>query len=124
LGSSGVRGVYVWDWSLLVTLACLAWRMQARGERDAGEGAKPSRLAVLEAGGPPHASTPRFDVSITAGMETVRIPAAQPLDEVIAAVQRARPTHLRDLELEAEVCTAWAKRSAARSTRPGCRPGY
>jgi phenylacetate-CoA ligase len=32
-GSSGVRGVYVWDWELFVTLACLAWRMQAREER-------------------------------------------------------------------------------------------
>ncbi len=63
-GSSGVRGVYVWDWSLLVTLACLAWRMQARGEWAAGAGAKPTRLAVLEAGGPPHASTPLFDVPI------------------------------------------------------------
>src|SRR6516165_7397158 len=29
-GSSGVRGIYVWDWGLFVTLACLAWRMQAR----------------------------------------------------------------------------------------------
>jgi phenylacetate-CoA ligase len=93
-GSSGVRGVYVWDWSLLVTLACLAWRMQARDERDAGAGARPARLAVLEAGGPPHASTPLFDVPITAGMETIVIPAAQPFDEVMSAVQRARPTHL------------------------------
>jgi phenylacetate-CoA ligase len=93
-GSSGVRGVYVWDWSLLVTLACLAWRMQARAEPDAGAGARPARLAVLEAGGPPHASTPLFDVPITAGMETIVIPAGQPFDEVVAAVQRARPTHL------------------------------
>ena len=35
-GSSGVRGVYVWDWELFVPLACLAWRMQAREERRAG----------------------------------------------------------------------------------------
>jgi phenylacetate-CoA ligase len=93
-GSSGVRGVYVWDWSLLVTLACLAWRMQTRDERQASAGARPARLAVLEAGGPPHASTPLFDVPTTAGMETIVIPAAQPFDEVVAAVQRARPTHL------------------------------
>ena len=32
-GSSGVRGVYVWDWEQFVTLACLAWRWQARGRR-------------------------------------------------------------------------------------------
>jgi phenylacetate-CoA ligase len=77
-----------------VTLACLAWRMQTRGERHGAPDARPALLAVLEAGGPPHASTPLFDVPITAGMETVVIPAAQPFDEVVAAVQRARPTHL------------------------------
>jgi hypothetical protein len=31
-GSSGVRGVYIWDWNLFVTLGCLAWRMQEREE--------------------------------------------------------------------------------------------
>jgi hypothetical protein len=32
-GSSGVRGVYVWDWQFFITVACLAWRTQAREER-------------------------------------------------------------------------------------------
>jgi phenylacetate-CoA ligase len=32
-GSSGVRGIYVWDWQLYVSTACLAWRMQAREEQ-------------------------------------------------------------------------------------------
>ena len=63
-GSSGVRGVYVWDWQLFVSLACLAWRMQARARSGAErEGA---RLVVLEAAEPPHASTPLFDVPTTA----------------------------------------------------------
>jgi phenylacetate-CoA ligase len=94
-GSSGVRGVYVWDWQLLVTLACLAWRMQVRAELvQAAARAGPARLAVLEAGEPPHASTPLFDVPTTAGMETVVIAAGQPFDDVVAAVARARPTHL------------------------------
>ena len=31
-GSSGVRGVYVWDWDFFVSGACLAWRVQAREE--------------------------------------------------------------------------------------------
>src|SRR5262245_6956117 len=56
-GSSGVRGVYVWDWEQFVTLACLAWRWQVRAERDSVGGAGPARLAVLAAGEPPHAST-------------------------------------------------------------------
>ncbi len=91
-GSSGVRGVYVWPWDTFVTLACLAWRMQAREELRTP--VAESRLAVLEAGEPPHASTPLFDVPYTAMMATVVIPAAAPFDEILAAVAAARPTHL------------------------------
>jgi phenylacetate-CoA ligase len=92
-GSSGVRGVYVWGWQFFVSVACLAWRTQARAERrDPRPG--PTRLAVLEAGMPPHASTPLFDVPTAAGMETVVIPAGAPFDEVLAAVAAASPTHL------------------------------
>lgn len=92
-GSSGVRGVYVWDWHQMVTLACLAWRMQAREDRrTAGSGR--ARLAVLEAGAPPHASTPLFDVATSESMETLVIPAADPFEQVLAAVAEYRPTHL------------------------------
>jgi phenylacetate-coenzyme A ligase PaaK-like adenylate-forming protein len=93
-GSSGVRGVYVWDWQFFVSIGCLAWRMQARAERSGSPSPSPMRLAVLEAGVPPHASTPLFDVPTAAGMETVVIPAGAPFDEVLAAVAAAKPTHL------------------------------
>ena len=92
-GSSGVRGVYVWDWQFFITTACLAWRMQARDERRADPVANP-RLAVLTAGLPPHASTPLFDVPTIAGMKTVVIEAGAPFDEVVAAVAKCTPTHL------------------------------
>ncbi len=93
-GSSGVRGVYVWDWEQFTTLACLAWRWQVRAERARGTDARPARLAVLEAGEPPHASTPLFDVATGPSMQTVVIPAAAPFDRVRGAVAEARPTHL------------------------------
>ncbi len=93
-GSSGVRGVYVWDWQLFVTLGCLAWRMQAREERRSPAMSGAARLAVLAAGRPPHASTPLFDIAVRPEMETVVIPAGRPFDEVLAAVADARPTHL------------------------------
>jgi phenylacetate-coenzyme A ligase PaaK-like adenylate-forming protein len=94
-GSSGVRGVYVWSWPMFVTLACLAWRMQAREERGSPDWAdRPARLAVLEAGEPPHASTPLFDVATSPAMETVVIRAGAPFEEVLRAVSEARPTHL------------------------------
>ena len=95
-GSSGVRGVYVWDWEVFVTLACLAWRMQVREERRAAPvpSAARSRLGVLEAGEPPHASTPLFDVATGRGADTVVIPAAGPFGDVLAAVSAAAPTDL------------------------------
>jgi phenylacetate-CoA ligase len=93
-GSSGVRGVYVWDWDQFVTLACLAWRWQLRAERAAGSRVDPARLAVLEAGEPPHASTPLFDVATRPFMRTVVIPAGAPFHEVVRAVADARPSHL------------------------------
>ncbi len=92
-GSSGVRGVYVWDWQFFVTAACTAWRMQARDERR-HEPAPNTRLAVLTAGVPPHASTPLFDVPTVAGMDTVVIEAGAPFDDVLAAVELSAPTHL------------------------------
>jgi phenylacetate-CoA ligase len=93
-GSSGVRGVYVWDWEQFVTLACLAWRWQARAERTSGTDRGQARLAVLAAGEPPHASTPLFDIATEPSTETVVIPAAAPFDEVLRAVADARPTAL------------------------------
>lgn len=92
-GSSGVRGVYVWDWQFFITTACLAWRMQARDERRSRSVPNP-RLAVLTAGLPPHASTPLFDVPTVTGMETVVIEAGAPFDEVLVAVEECAPTHL------------------------------
>ncbi len=93
-GSSGVRGVYVWDRAQFVTLACLAWRWQVRAERAAGTESDPALLAVLESGEPPHASTPLFDVATGPAVRTVVIPAAAPFAQVRAAVADARPTHL------------------------------
>ncbi len=93
-GSSGVRGVYVWDWQFFVSVACLAWRTQAREERHGPNGSSPARLAVLGAGVPRHASTPLFDVPTAPGMETIVIAAGAPFDEVLAAVAAAQPTHL------------------------------
>ena len=77
-GSSGVRGVYVWDWQFFVSTACLAWRMQARDER-CGTPVPDARLAVLSAAVPPHASTPLFDVPTVPGMRTAVIEAGAPL---------------------------------------------
>lgn len=92
-GSSGVRGVYAWDWQFFTTAACLAWRTQVREERHAPPAAS-ATLAVLEAGVPPHASTPLFDIPTTASMRTIVIEAGAHFDDVRAAIAASRPTHL------------------------------
>jgi phenylacetate-coenzyme A ligase PaaK-like adenylate-forming protein len=91
-GSSGVRGVYVWDWPFFISAACLAWRMQARDERRAPTTG--SRLAVLTAAVAPHASTPLFDVPTVDGMQTTVIEAGAPFGQVLADVAAVEPTHL------------------------------
>ncbi len=93
-GSSGVRGVYVWDWQSLISFACLAWRLQAREDRRLPQRVAAPRLAVLAAGTPPHASTPLFDAPVRAEVQTFVIEAGAPFDEVRAAVAAAAPTHL------------------------------
>ena len=113
-GSSGVRGVYVWDWEQFVTLACLAWRWQVRAERAAGTGPHPALLAVLEAGEPPHASTPLFDVATGPGMQTVVIPAAAPFEQVRAAVARRAADPSRGLRLGGRTPRAGRDRGRAR----------
>ncbi len=93
-GSTGVRGVYVWDWQLFVSIACLAWRMQVRDARRQPGSGPASRLAVLAAGSPPHASTPLFDVPTGAGTTTRVIAAASPFDELLGAVAEFDPSEL------------------------------
>ncbi|MCH9728889.1 MAG: phenylacetate--CoA ligase family protein [Actinomycetia bacterium] len=93
-GSSGVRGIYVWDWEFAVSATCLAWRMQAADERVRPSQQAPALLAVLAAGGPPHASTPLFDVPTTPKMTTVVISAGEPFENVRSAVAASRPSHL------------------------------
>jgi hypothetical protein len=65
-----------------------------RADRTSGSNLRPARLAVLEAGEPPHASTPLVDVATGPLKESVVIPAAAPFDQMLRAVATARPTHL------------------------------
>ena len=81
---AGVRGVFVWDWDQFITLACLTWRWQTAAERASGSDLRPTRLAVLEAGVPPHASTPLFDIGTGPPQETVVVPAASPFEQTAA----------------------------------------
>jgi phenylacetate-coenzyme A ligase PaaK-like adenylate-forming protein len=94
-GSSGVRGIYVWDWQFFVTTANLAFRYEIRDTRAAGLPAgRRLRRAVVTSGVPPHASTPLFSVDVDPPMATTVFPVSRPLAETVEAMNRAQPTHL------------------------------
>jgi phenylacetate-coenzyme A ligase PaaK-like adenylate-forming protein len=91
-GSSGVRGLYVWDWAFFVATANLAFRYEIRDARYESD----RRLVrgVVTSGVPPHASTPLFSVDIEPPMQTVVFPVGRPIAETVAAMNRVQPTHL------------------------------
>jgi phenylacetate-coenzyme A ligase PaaK-like adenylate-forming protein len=91
-GSSGVKGLYVWDWEFFVVATNLAFRYEIRDARY-----PPARhlvRGVVTSGVPPHASTPLFSVDIAPAMETVVFPVGRPMAETVAAMNRLQPTHL------------------------------
>lgn len=94
-GSSGVRGLYVWDWDFYVTTANLAFRYEIRDTIAAGVPRERRLLrGVVTSGVPPHASTPLFSVDLEPRMETMVFPVSRPLAETVAAMNVAQPTHL------------------------------
>ena len=118
-GSSGVRGVYVWDWQFFITTACLADACR-RVTNGAARRRRMPRLAVLTAGVPPHASTPLFDVPTAAGMQTVVIEAGAPFDEVLAAVDEHAPDPPRGLcQRRRPACARLIGRRSANPAVPG-----
>jgi phenylacetate-coenzyme A ligase PaaK-like adenylate-forming protein len=94
-GSSGVRGIYVWDWEFFVSAASLAFRYEIRDSRIRGTGAGRDLLrGVVTSGVPPHAATPLFSVDIDPPMQTAVFPVSRPLSETVQAMNELQPTHL------------------------------
>jgi phenylacetate-coenzyme A ligase PaaK-like adenylate-forming protein len=94
-GSSGVRGIYVWDWDFFVAAANLAFRYEIRDTRAATPPAGRRLLrGVITSGVPPHASTPLFSVDVEPPMETVVFPVSRSLDDTVSAMTELQPTHL------------------------------
>jgi phenylacetate-coenzyme A ligase PaaK-like adenylate-forming protein len=93
-GSSGVRGIYVWDWDFFVNVTNLAFRYEIRDARLSPPDERALLRGVVTSGVPPHASTPLFSVDVEPPMETVVFPVSRPLTEIVAAMNEFRPTHL------------------------------
>lgn len=92
-GSSGVRGLYVWDWDFFVTTTNLAFRYEIRDSAGC-LGSRRLLRAVVTSGVPPHAATPLFSADLDPPMETIVFPVSRPLAETVAAMNDAQPSHL------------------------------
>jgi len=92
-GSSGLRGLFVWDWESFVINACITHRRQIRDELTCPINA-PKRVAVLTAPSIIHASTPLFSICIDPEMTAHHISADQPISKICGQVSELQPSHL------------------------------
>ncbi len=92
-GSSGQRGLFVWNWDFFVTGACVTFRYQYRDEF-----CKPivgrKKAAALVAPSLLHASNPLFTINVDSGMETHLISADHSIDTICRKLNELQPTHL------------------------------
>lgn len=95
-GSSGRRGMFVWDSNeLAVTLASL-YRYQYRDEFDSGASIPTEHLMVASIGAlrPVHLSETVFSLPIVPQMNAMAFSALAPIDELIKALNECQPTHM------------------------------
>ncbi len=93
-GSSGRRGVYVWDRETFANAAAVNFRYEFRDEINEGLSGTKRVKAVVTAELPSHASTPLFSVCIEPSMEPRIVPAVQPFDAIVAQIREIQPTHI------------------------------
>lgn len=91
-GSSGRRGVFVYDWESWATCYIGMMRHELRaavGQRPAGD---PVTMALVAAGRPTHGSSALFRSFSSAALALHRFPIGAPFDETVDALNRLQPT--------------------------------
>ncbi|MEM8953835.1 MAG: hypothetical protein AAGD22_06770 [Verrucomicrobiota bacterium] len=92
-GTSGKRGVYLWDWETFVVTANLTYRMEA--QKDLAELPKgPKRTVVICAGSYAHASRFVFPALLDAEREVKVLPASMSLDRIVEEMNAYQPDRL------------------------------
>jgi phenylacetate-CoA ligase len=95
-GSSGQRGVYVYDWAGWATYYLSAARHIASDRlHDPVFAAAPRVEAVIAADKPTHGSSALYQTFSNPAFTSVRIPVSLPMGEVVARLNDLRPTALR-----------------------------
>ncbi len=94
-GSSGTRGVFVWGWNEFIEIACITNRYQSRDEPPSpGKETGRRLLAVIEAGETVHGSPFLFSVTPDPHTDVRWFPAASPMADLVAELNKAQPTHI------------------------------
>lgn len=92
-GTSGKRGVYLWDWETTVVTANITFRMEH--QQDLLNPPKgPRRTAVVCAGSYVHASRMVFPTSLDPQRETRVFPADMPLSQMVKEMNDYQPDRL------------------------------
>lgn len=95
-GSSGQRGVYVYDWAGWATYYLSAARHIASDRlHDPVLAAAPRVEAVIAADKPSHGSSALHQTFSNPAITSVRIPISSPMSEIVARLNDLRPTALR-----------------------------
>jgi phenylacetate-CoA ligase len=93
-GSSGTRGVFVWNQESFINFVSLFFRYQFRDDYAKWDGKERIVLAVIAADHPIHMSTPIFSVPLLPAVEVHLTPATWPLQQLVAELNIIKPTHL------------------------------
>lgn len=92
-GSSGKRGLFLWDWETFIVTANIAYRFEAQADRLAPPSG-PRRTAVVCAGTPVHASRMVFPVSLDPARETRVFPAGMAIPDLVRELNAWQPDRL------------------------------
>jgi phenylacetate-coenzyme A ligase PaaK-like adenylate-forming protein len=92
-GTSGQRGVFLWDWETFVVTANLTYRMEVRQDLKRPP-QSPRRTAVICAGSFVHASRMLFPVMLDPQRDVRVISAGTPLDKMVAELNDYQPDRL------------------------------
>jgi phenylacetate-CoA ligase len=92
-GSSGKRGIFLWDWETFVVMANITYRMEARQDlREQPVG--PRRTAVICAGSFVHGSRFLYPTMLDPAREARIFPAGRPIPELISGLNEYQPDRL------------------------------
>ncbi|MEM6584024.1 MAG: hypothetical protein AAF699_22310 [Pseudomonadota bacterium] len=92
-GTSGKRGVYLWDWETFAVTTNITFRMEHQQDlREPPKG--PRRTAVVCAGSYVHASKMVFPATLDPQRETRVFPADMPLDRMVYEMNAYQPDRL------------------------------